>query len=103
MRHAGRLFSYRAREGSHRQLTSSAFLRRIKHILEASGRAVLNNHSFRSGGATFYLREGVHTDHVRNLGRWSSNALDRYWRQHKEIAIQVLSKAGKLALDSGRV
>ncbi|SCZ87403.1 BZ3500_MvSof-1268-A1-R1_Chr2-2g04869 [Microbotryum saponariae] len=69
-------------------------------ILEASGRAPLNNHSFRSGGATFYLREGVHTDHIRNLGRWSSNAFDRYWRRHKEIAIQVLSKAGKLAFDS---
>ncbi|SGZ32130.1 BQ5605_C043g12088 [Microbotryum silenes-dioicae] len=79
-----RLFSYRAREGGHRQLTSSAFSRRIKHILEASGRAPLNNHSFRCGGATFYLREGVHTDHIRNLGRWSSNAFDRYWRQHKE-------------------
>ncbi|SDA01361.1 BZ3500_MvSof-1268-A1-R1_Chr10-1g02601 [Microbotryum saponariae] len=96
----GRLFSYRAREGGHRQLTSSAFSRRIRDILEASGRASLNNHSFRSGGATFYLREGVHTDHIRNLGRWSSNAFDRYWRRHKEIAIQVLSKAGKLAFDS---
>ncbi|SCZ97399.1 BZ3500_MvSof-1268-A1-R1_Chr4-2g07188 [Microbotryum saponariae] len=96
----GRLFSYRAREGGHRQLTSSAFSRRIRDILEASGRAPLNNHSFRSGGATFYLREGVHTDHIRNLGRWSSNAFDRYWRRHKEIAIQVLSKAGKLAFDS---
>ncbi|SCZ87669.1 BZ3500_MvSof-1268-A1-R1_Chr2-2g05135 [Microbotryum saponariae] len=51
----GRLFSYRAREGGHRQLTSSAFSRRIRDILEASGRAPLNNHSFRSGGATFYL------------------------------------------------
>ncbi|SGZ05262.1 BQ5605_C032g11120 [Microbotryum silenes-dioicae] len=99
----GRLFSYRAREGGHRQLTSSAFSRRIKHILEASGRAVLNNHSFGSGGATFYLREGVHTDRIRNLGRWSSNAFDGYWRQHKEIAIQVLGKAGKLALDPGRL
>ncbi|SGY70136.1 BQ5605_C004g03109 [Microbotryum silenes-dioicae] len=98
----GRLFSYQAREGGHRQLTSSAFSRRIKHILEASGRAVLNNHSFRSGEATFYLREGVHTDHIRNLGRWSSNAFDGYWRQHKEIAIRVLGKAGKLALDPGR-
>ncbi|SCZ96467.1 BZ3500_MvSof-1268-A1-R1_Chr8-2g10212 [Microbotryum saponariae] len=82
-----RLFPYRAREGGHRQLTSSesAFSRRIKDILEASGRAPLNNHSFRSGGATFYLREGVHTDHIRTLAL--------------KIAIQVLSKAGKLALD----
>ncbi|SGY55931.1 BQ5605_C006g04094 [Microbotryum silenes-dioicae] len=43
---------------------------------------------------------GVYTDHIRNLGHWSLNAFDRYWRQHKRIAIQVLSKAGKLALDS---
>ncbi|SDA02472.1 BZ3501_MvSof-1269-A2-R1_Chr12-3g03616 [Microbotryum saponariae] len=41
----------------------------------------------------------THGSHIR-LSRWSLNAFDRYWRQHKKIAIQVLSKASKLALDS---
>ncbi|SCZ94228.1 BZ3500_MvSof-1268-A1-R1_Chr12-2g03768 [Microbotryum saponariae] len=54
--------------------------------------------------STVYLREGLHTDYTsKTLAvQWSSNAFDRYWRQHKKIAIHVLSKAGKLALDSVR-
>jgi len=40
----------------------------------------ITGHSFRIGGTTAYLMAGVDPDIVKKMGRWSSDAFLRYWR-----------------------
>ena len=40
----------------------------------------ITGHSSRIGGTTAFLMAGVYSDIVRKMGRWSSDAFLRYWR-----------------------
>ncbi len=44
-------------------------------------------HSFRIGGTTFFLIKGVNPDVVKALGRWSSDAFKKYWRNLEILGI----------------
>ncbi|KAK4701677.1 hypothetical protein P7C70_g4547, partial [Phenoliferia sp. Uapishka_3] len=74
-------------------LTNSHFIKVVNAYLEAAGRGRVWGHSFRIGGATMYLLAGKHIDSIRVIGRWSSNAFDRYWRDIKMIAANHLADA----------
>jgi hypothetical protein len=49
--------------------------------------------SFRAGGTSFLLKEGIPPEHIRVLGRWDSDAWTRYIRSHPQILQSVLSQA----------
>ena len=74
-------------------LTGDWFRNRINRILTDANRSPLNGHSWRIGGATFYLLAGVHPDFIRVIGRWKSDAFYRYWRKIKAIAAKYLTDA----------
>ncbi|GAA5955825.1 hypothetical protein JCM8115_004333 [Rhodotorula mucilaginosa] len=74
-------------------LTGDWFRNRINSILTSANRSPLNGHSWRIGGATFYLLAGVHPDFIRVIGRWKSDAFYRYWRKIKAIAAKYLTDA----------
>ncbi|KAK4697175.1 hypothetical protein P7C70_g8251, partial [Phenoliferia sp. Uapishka_3] len=74
------------KKGELLRLTNSYFIKTVNGYLLAANRSRVWGHSFRIGGATMYLLAGKHIDSIRVLGRWSSNAFDRYWRDIKLIA-----------------
>ena len=84
------LFAYRTSDGNFRPLTKSAFLNRLQSVWEAAGIVGLFGHSFRIGGASFFLAKGVSVEMVRLLGRWRSIAFELYLRAFEEIAPQHL-------------
>ncbi|KAK4698756.1 hypothetical protein P7C70_g7511, partial [Phenoliferia sp. Uapishka_3] len=101
-------FSYRAtrdsktaKAGSLITLTSSHFTKTINKYLALAGKHRIWGHSFRIGGATMYLLAGKDIDYIRNIGRWSSNAFDRYWRDIKTIAANNLADAEYVTVAAG--
>ena len=52
----------------------------------------ITGHSFRIGGTTALLRNGVDPEVVKQMGRWSSNAFLLYWRNLEEIFTTHTSK-----------
>ncbi|KAK4694849.1 hypothetical protein P7C70_g8666, partial [Phenoliferia sp. Uapishka_3] len=81
-------------------LTNSYFIKTVNSYLTAGGRSRIWGHSFRIGGATMYLLAGKHIDSIRVIGRWSSNAFDRYWRDIKIIAANHLADAEYVTTES---
>ncbi|KAJ1305210.1 hypothetical protein OPQ81_000239 [Rhizoctonia solani] len=82
------LFAYRSstsQTGRH-SLTIEDFMRRVNDIWTCLGHQRVTGHSFRIGGTTTLLRNGVPPDVVKELGRWSSDAFHVYWRDIPEIA-----------------
>ncbi|KAK4695034.1 hypothetical protein P7C70_g8631, partial [Phenoliferia sp. Uapishka_3] len=81
-------------------LTNSYFIKTVNAYLVAGGRSRIWGHSFRIGGATMYLLAGKHIDSIRVIGRWSSNAFDRYWRDIRIIAANHLADAEYVTTES---
>ena len=54
-------------------------------VWSKQGIARITGHSFRIGGTTALLRNGVDPEVVKQMGRWSSNAFHLYWRNLEEI------------------
>jgi hypothetical protein len=77
---SGPLFSYRL-GNTLKTLTRAKFLSRITSILSHGGFAHITGHSFRIGGTTELLLRRIDPSVVRVMGRWSSDAFLRYWRQ----------------------
>lgn len=69
-----------------RCLTKEAFLDRCNEIWSAIGFPKITGHCFRIGGTTELLLRGLSPDLVRKMGRWSSDAHLRYWRQTNLLA-----------------
>ncbi|GAA5931268.1 hypothetical protein JCM1841_000879 [Sporobolomyces salmonicolor] len=67
-------------------LTGDYFRKKINEFLQKEHRPVIAGHSWRIGGATFYLLAGIHPDFIKKIGRWRSDAFLRYWRNIKVIA-----------------
>jgi hypothetical protein len=80
------LFTYtKKRTGLRTPLTKRAFLTRIKAAAEAAGCPMMAGHAFRIGGTLHYLLRGVPFDVVKVIGRWASDAWQKYLREHAEI------------------
>ncbi|KAF9473547.1 hypothetical protein BDN70DRAFT_762043, partial [Pholiota conissans] len=74
------LFSWRDHSGHTRPMVRNAALTHINSILSAQGWGNAFGHSFRIGGASFYLAAGVNPEIVCLHGRWKSLAYEAYIR-----------------------
>ncbi|KAG8707222.1 hypothetical protein FRC09_001959 [Ceratobasidium sp. 395] len=91
------LFTYtHNRSGQQKILTHEFFLKRCNDIWTSEGLANITGHSFRIGGTTHFLKSGVAPDVVKAMGRWSSDAFMRYWRDTHIIASNHIEAAGQL-------
>ncbi|KAG1876104.1 hypothetical protein C8R48DRAFT_575665, partial [Suillus tomentosus] len=74
------LFSWRDGKGNICPMVKVRALERIKSILVAWGCGTSFGHSFRIGGASFYLAKKIDPEIVRIAGRWKSLAYETYIR-----------------------
>lgn len=87
------LFSWQDASGAARPMVKTRALNRINSILSANGWGSLFGHSFRIGGASFYLARKVDPEIVRLAGRWKSLAYQVYIRAFEQITSQHLANA----------
>ncbi|KIY61179.1 hypothetical protein CYLTODRAFT_384779 [Cylindrobasidium torrendii FP15055 ss-10] len=93
------LCSYLDEKGNRRLLTRSDFMKRCNDVWKENGLGPLTGHSFRIGGATHYLVNGVETNVVKAMGRWKSDAFEEYWRDLEvlaEIHIEMMPMRNKI-------
>ncbi|KAL6306495.1 hypothetical protein BKA93DRAFT_694135, partial [Sparassis latifolia] len=74
------LFFWHDRHGDIRPLVKGAAIDRINAIFQACRWGTSFGHSFRIGGASFFLSEKVDPEIVRLAGRWKSMAYETYIR-----------------------
>ncbi|KAE8181971.1 hypothetical protein CF336_g8716 [Tilletia laevis] len=67
------------------QMRRKTLTSRLQILAKRADLPVIDGHSFRIGGCTELLRAGNAFDDVRVHGRWSSEAWQRYVRDHAEI------------------
>lgn len=79
------LFSYRDSKGHLRPLTKPAFIKRMNVAATAAGLGNIQGHSLRIGAVLEYFLRGVPFEHVRVMGRWSSDAFLVYLHEHAMI------------------
>ena len=79
------LFSWRDSLGIVRPMVKDKALGRINSILRAWGWGTTFGHSFRIGGASFYLAQKVDPEVVHLAGRWKSLAYEAYIRAFELI------------------
>ena len=80
------LFSWRDNCGDIRPMVRDKALIRINMILQAWGWGTAFGHSFRIGGASFFLAQKINPEIVRIAGRWKSLAYETYIRAFELIA-----------------
>ncbi|KAF9521422.1 hypothetical protein CPB83DRAFT_778758, partial [Crepidotus variabilis] len=85
------LFSWRDHHGDIRPMVHSTALRYINNILQEGDFGTSFGHSFRIGGASFFLARGVSPEIVRIAGRWKSLAYELYIRAFEQVASLHLS------------
>ncbi|KAG1867295.1 hypothetical protein DFJ58DRAFT_769310 [Suillus subalutaceus] len=85
------LFSWRDSRGEIRPMVRVRALERINLILRAWGWGTPFGHSFRIGGASFYLAKKVDPEIIRIAGRWKSLAYETYIRAFEQISSQPLA------------
>ncbi|KAI0073629.1 hypothetical protein K474DRAFT_1580154, partial [Panus rudis PR-1116 ss-1] len=79
------MFSWRDTYGKIRPLVKKAALQRINAAFKALGHTTVYGHSFRIGGASFYLSQKTDPEVVRILGRWRSLAYEAYIRAFEQV------------------
>ncbi len=79
------LFSWRDNRGAVRLMVRSAAIDYINKILTSGGSGTTFGHSFRIGGAAFFLGQGVSPEIVRIGGRWKSLAYETYIRAFEQV------------------
>ncbi|KZT32410.1 hypothetical protein SISSUDRAFT_1055570, partial [Sistotremastrum suecicum HHB10207 ss-3] len=87
------LFSWRDSNGEIRPMVKDAALSRINSILMAWGWGTSFGHSFRIGGASFYLAQKVDPEIIRIAGRWKSLAYETYIRAFEQAASRHMADA----------
>jgi hypothetical protein len=92
------LFLWRDKHGDIRPMVKTKALLRINTILSAWGWGTAFGHSFRIGGASFYLAQGVSPEIVRLAGRWKSLAYEAYIRAFEQIASRHMSNLSTQAI-----
>jgi len=81
------LASYRSTSStSVSTLTVKLFMGRCNQIWGQYGYAKYTGHSFRIGGTTHYLIARVDPQVVKAMGRWKSDAFQKYWRSLDALA-----------------
>jgi len=90
------LFSWRDAKGDIRPMSKNRALERINAIFIAWGWGTSFRHSFRIGGASFYLAKKVDPEIVRIAGRWKSLAYETYIRAFEQISSRHLANAASL-------
>ncbi len=80
------LFSWRDRRGEVRPMIRDTALKFINERFTALSFGTTFGHSFRIGGASFFLSQGVNPEIVRLMGRWRSLAYEVYIRAFEQIA-----------------
>ncbi|KAF9056877.1 hypothetical protein BDP27DRAFT_1275425 [Rhodocollybia butyracea] len=85
------LFSWRDGKGDVRPLTRDAALTRINSILRSLGWGNSFGHSFRIGGASYLLGQGVAPEVVRIAGRLRSLAYELYVHSFENVMSHHLS------------
>ena len=85
-----------------RPLTRPRLVREVKRALEEAGASStgISGHSFRIGAATTAAEQGVEDSTIKDLGRWRSNAFQRYIRRDRT---NLAGLAGKLAMGKPEV
>ena len=68
-----------------RPLTRPRLVLEVRRALDEAGasRAGISGHSFRNGAATMAAEQGVEDSTIKDLGRWRSNAYQRYIRRDR--------------------
>ena len=74
-------------------MVKSMAVNHINSILKAHGWGTAFGHSFRIGGASFYLAQKIDLEIVRLAGRWRSLAYEVYIRVFEQIASHHLGNA----------
>ncbi|KAM5540749.1 hypothetical protein V8D89_005582, partial [Ganoderma adspersum] len=80
------LFSWRDNHGAIRPMVRSVALSHINRILSSDGFGNAFRHSFRIGGALFYLGQGVTREIVHIGGQWKSLVYEAYICAFKQVA-----------------
>ncbi|KZP14735.1 hypothetical protein FIBSPDRAFT_751377, partial [Athelia psychrophila] len=86
------LFSWRDKKGTIRPMVKPAAIGRINTILSAHGWGTTFGHSFRIGGASYFLALGVDPEIVCIHGRWRSLAYKVYVRAFELVASRHLRR-----------
>jgi hypothetical protein len=94
------LFSWRDNQGAVRPIVKAKAITRINTILGAWGWGTTFGHSFRIGGASYYLAQKVNPEIIRIAGRWKSLAYEAYIRAFENV---VSRHIGNLSLQSDNV
>ncbi|KAK4699036.1 hypothetical protein P7C70_g7233, partial [Phenoliferia sp. Uapishka_3] len=96
------LFTYMEDKEPHpfRQMTHSWVINHCNILLARGGFPAINGHSFRFGGATYYLTMRVNSDIVKSIGGWASDSFLRYWRNQSLIAGRTMADL-ELEADDG--
>lgn len=89
------LFSWQDSTGIVRPSVKKAAMVRVNEILERQGWNSTYGHSFRIGGASYYLAQKVEPEMVRIVGRWRSLAYEAYIRGFEQIISKHLEHAGQ--------
>ncbi len=74
-------------------MTKSWFVNRFNEALALAGRPRIWGHSFRAGGATFYMLAGKDIEKIQLIGRWRSDAWQRYIKNRGDLAAKYLAGA----------
>lgn len=80
------LFAWTDSRGSVRPMTRDAAMKCVNSIFTSFGWGTAFGHSFRIGGASHYLAQGVNPEIVRIAGRWKSLAYETYIRSFELVA-----------------
>lgn len=80
------LFSWRDTRGDVRPMIRHQALDRVNAVLRAWHWGTTFGHSFRIGGASFYLGQKVDPEIVRVAGRWRSLAYEAYIRAFEQVS-----------------
>ena len=71
--------------GVRKVLDKPTFMAICNDVWMRKGWPRVTGHSFRIGGTTSLLLAGVNPEVVKMMGRWSSNAFQRYWRTVDQV------------------
>ncbi|KAG1741831.1 uncharacterized protein EDB91DRAFT_1081627 [Suillus paluster] len=89
------LFSWRDSKGLIHPMVKTRTIERINSILTAWNWGTTFGHSFRIGGASFYLANKVDLEIVHIAGQWKSLAYKTYIRAFKQVATVKVMLKGK--------
>jgi hypothetical protein len=95
------LFSWRDSRGAVRPMAKPRFMEQVNDILTSRGTQRIYGHSFRIGGASFYMANKVNPEVVRIAGRWRSLAYEVYIRSFEQVVSRHLASLPDAPVTNG--